>query len=163
MHDIAEMKFETNLQTTQIVFFREKTKRTNKTNLKTIVIQLVGLSRSIIEKYRNTDTKKGNYVFPILQPGMTATEKKRAIQNFTRFVNQHIKRLAAKAGLGKAISTHWARHSFANTMLNNGASIEMISESVGHSSNKTTANYLSGFKVEKKQEMAEKLMDFMKE
>jgi len=163
MHDIAEMKFETNLQTTQIVFFREKTKRTNKTNLKTIVIQLVGLSHSIIEKYRNTDTKKGKYVFPILQPGLTAKEKKRAIQNFTRFVNQHIKRLALKAGLGKDISTYWARHSFSNTMLNNGASIEMISESVGHSSIKTTANYLSGFKVEKKQEMAEKLMDFMKE
>jgi len=33
------------------------------------------VSHSIIEKYRNTAFKKGNYVFPILLPGMTATEK----------------------------------------------------------------------------------------
>jgi len=38
----------------------------------------------------------------------------------------------------------------------------MISESGGHSNIKTTANYLSGFKVEKMLEMAEKLMYFMK-
>lgn len=83
--------------------------------------------------------------------------------NFTKFVNQHIKRLASKTGLGKDISTYWVRYSFSNTMLKNGAIIELSSESVGHWHIKTTANYLSGYKVEKKQEMAEKLMDFMKE
>lgn len=163
MHDIAEMKFGINLQDDQIVFLREKTKRTNKTNLKPIVVQLTDHSQKIINKYKNSDSKKGNYVFPILEPGMTAVEIKRSVKIFTRFVNQHLKKLAEKAGLGTAISTYWARHSFANTMLNNGASIEMISESVGHSNSKTTENYLSGFKVAKKKEFANKLMDFLDE
>ncbi len=161
MHDLAEMKFGINLQDDQIVFLREKTKRTNKTNLKPIVVQLTDHSQQIIDKYKNADTRKGKYVFPILQPEMTATEIKRAVKNFTRLVNQHLKKLAVKAGLGNDISTYWARHTFANTMLNNGASTEMISESVGHSNSKTTENYLSGFKVAKKKEFANKLMDFL--
>ena len=163
MHDIAEMKYGYNLQDEQIVFLREKTKRTNKANLKPIVVQLTDHSQRIIEKYRNADTRKGKYVFPILQPDMTAKEIKRAVSNFTRLVNQHLKTLAEKAGLGTDISTYWARHTFANTMLNNGASIEMISESVGHSNSKTTEIYLSGFKVAKKKEFANKLMDFLNE
>ena len=39
----------------------------------------------------------------------------------------------------------------------------MISESVGHSNSKTTEIYLSGFKVAKKKEFANKLMDFLNE
>lgn len=163
MKDIAEMKFGVNLQEDQIEFVREKTKRTNKTNLKPIIAPLIPYSKQIIEKYRTRDSKKGDYVFPILTKDMTAIEKQRAVQNFTRFVNQHIKRLAGKANLGKDLSTYWARHTFANIMLNNGASTAMISESIGHSNVKTTATYLSGFAAEKKKEMANKLMDFISE
>ena len=161
MKDIAEMKFGVNLLDDQIVFFREKTKRTNKTNLKPIIVPLVEHSKMIIFKYKNLDNRKGAYVFPILETGMNAVEKQKAVQNFTRFVNQHIKKLAEKAELGKDISTYWARHTFANAMLNNGASPAMISESIGHSNVKTTANYLSGFVEEKKKEMANKLMNFI--
>ncbi len=163
MHDIAEMKFGNNLQDEQIIFLREKTKRTNKANLKPIVVQLTDHSQRIIDKYKNADTRKGKYVFPILVPDMTAVEIKRVVKNFTRLVNQHLKKLAETAGLGTDISTYWARHTFANTMLNNGASIEMISESVGHSNSKTTEIYLSGFKAAKKKEYANKLMDFLNE
>lgn len=162
MKDIAEMKFGVNLLNDQIVFIREKTKRTNKTNLKPIVVPLVEHSKIIINKYKNSDTRKGAYVFPILEAGMNAVEKQKAVQNFTRFVNQHIKKLAEKAELGKNISTYWARHTFANTLLNNGASPALISESIGHSNVKTTANYLSGFAGEKKKMFANTLMDFMK-
>ena len=163
MKDIAEMKYGVNLLDDQIVFFREKTKRTNKTNLKPIIVPLVEHSKIIIDKYKNSDARKGVYVFSILEVGMSAIEKQRAVQNFTRFVNQHIKRLAEKAKLGKDISTYWARHTFANTLLNNGASPALISESIGHSNVKTTANYLSGFAGEKKKKFANSLMDFMKE
>jgi len=159
MKDIAEMKFGINLSDDQIVFLREKTKRTNKTNLKPIIVPLIDWSKQIIAKYQNTEVMKGSYVFPILEPGMNAIEKQRAVQNFTRFVNQHIKRLGEKAKIGKDISTYWARHTFANTMLNNGASPALISESIGHSNVKTTANYLSGFKLSSKLELANKLMD----
>jgi len=162
MKDIAEMKFGINLSDDQIVFLREKTKRTNKTNLKPIIVPLIDWSKQIIAKYQNTEVMKGSYVFPILEPGMNAIEKQRAVQNFTRFVNQHIKRLGEKAKIGKDISTYWARHTFANTMLNNGASPALISESIGHSNVKTTANYLSGFKLSSKLELANKLMDFNK-
>ena len=160
MKDIAEMKFGVNLQEEQIEFLREKTKRTNKTNLKPIVAPLIEDSKRIIEKYRNPQAKKGAYVFPILSSDMDAVEKQRAVQNFTRLVNQHIKRLAEKAGIDKNISTYWARHTFANTMLNLGASPALISESIGHSNVKTTALYLSGFNTDVKRALTNRLMDF---
>lgn len=162
MRDLAEIKYDENLLKDQIIFHREKTKRTNKTNLKPIAVPLTSEAKKIITKYQNKEKLRGNYVFDILDEGMNAVEKRRAVQNFTRFVNQHIKTLAVKAGLSDEISTYWARHTFATTMRNNGASIELISESIGHASNKTTVNYLSSFEMETKKDFSNKLMDFLK-
>jgi integrase len=41
-----------------------------------------------------------------------------------------------------------------------GASVEFISESLGHSNLKTTKNYLADFEMDKKKKWAEKLINF---
>ena len=87
-------------------------------------------------------------------------EKLRTNQNFTRFINQHIKKLAKNAGLTSDISTYWARHSFTSTAIRNGASLELIQESLGHKDMKTTMNYWGGFDDAAKRGISEKLMDF---
>lgn len=158
--DLLEIKYDVNLQKDQIVFLREKTKRTNKNNAKTIIIPLIAESIRIIDKYKNPDDRKGKYVFPTLNEGMSHKERWKAVQNFNRFVGQHIKTLAKKAGIDPGISAIWARHTFATTMRDNGSNDELISESLGHSNVKTTTNYLNGFKMTKKKEFANKLMNF---
>ena len=52
-----------------------------------------------------------------------------------------VKRWVKRAGTNKHISWHCARHSFAVTILNNGANIKTIASLLGHSALKHTEKY----------------------
>lgn len=57
------------------------------------------------------------------------------------FITTMIKEAAIKAGILKDISAHTLRHSFATTLLNNGADLRGIQEMLGHASITTTQVY----------------------
>lgn len=157
--DIVNLKY-SNLRDDSLHFSRAKTIDTTKTNHKSIVVALSHYPLNVIEKYGNPDKSPSNYIFPLLNSNMSPKEQDRAVKNFTRYINQHIKNLAKAAGLTGNISTYWARHSFATNAIRNGASMEMIQESLGHSDMKTTLNYWGGFEENVKREIADKLMEF---
>jgi len=151
-----------NIEEDQIIFVREKTKRTKKANSKSIQVPLTDFARSFIEKYGDIDRDKNNFVFPILNKQMTEEEKHRVKLNFIRFINQHLKKLAKANGLTEDISTYWARHSFATSAVRKKASMEYVSEALGHSDLKTTKNYFAGFEDKTKKEILEDITDFMR-
>lgn len=159
--DIVYLKWK-NINEGQIEFVREKTKRTKKAKQKTIQVPLTDFAKSFIEKYRNSDRSKNSYVFPIVNDGMSEAEKDQKKRSFTRFINQHLKNLAKDNGLNGDISTYWARHSFATTAVRKNASLEFVSEALGHSDLKTTKNYFAGFEDKTKKEILEDITDFMR-
>lgn len=162
MRDLVQIKFGINLLKEEIIFLRGKTKKTSKRDAKVIIVPLIDETVRIINKYKNDDQTKGKYVFPILSAGMSSKEKYVASSNFNRFVGQHLKTLAKKAGINESISPLWARHTFATTMRYNGSGDELISESLGHSDVRTTTNYLNSFRMKEKKKFANKLMNFNK-
>ncbi|UTX47171.1 site-specific integrase [Chryseobacterium sp. MA9] len=162
INDIARLKFkDLSFEENKLTFYRGKTKRTKKTNLKEVSVLLTPFSKAIISKYQNEETSPEDYVFNILSKDDTATEKVRKIENFTRFVNDHIKILAKANEITEEISSYWARHSFSTMALNSGANIELIGEYLGHSDIKTTKNYLSGFDDANKEAIINKITDFL--
>ena len=142
-----------------IIIYRAKIKRTKKKEQTPIKIYLNNLSRQIIEKYR-TGTNPDEFVFDILSDDMTEDEKHRKIKAFTRFVNQHIKKLAKSVGLSEAISTYWARHTYATIAVNDGATMEQVQQNLGHSNVKTTQTYFEGFEDETMRKLSENVIKF---
>ena len=157
--DIALLKNE-DLQDDKIIFHRAKTINTSKADSRPITVYLNDFSKSIIKKYRNSEIKKVEYLFPILTNQETETLKHNKTKNFTKFINQNIKKLALSKGITGDISTYWARHSFATNSIRNGASMEFVMEALNHSNMKTTKGYFAGFEDKTKKEFMQKLMDF---
>ena len=52
--------------------------------------------------------------------------------------NQFLKVLAQMAHIDKPISSHWARHTGATLLLNDGLEMEVVSKVLGHSTTKIT-------------------------
>jgi len=156
--DICMLRNE-NMEPESLNFLRAKTKRT-KEDQSSVNVILTSFAKSIIEKYRTTDTNPKAFVFGILSHTDTEHEKRNKIQAFTRYINQHIKKLAVSVGITNDISTYFARHSFATLAIQGGASIEFVSEALSHSDIKTTRGYFAGFADLTKKDTQERLMNF---
>jgi len=157
--DIAKLKYK-DIDGDEIVFLRTKTKNTTKAKMKPIQAFLAPQAREVIEMYGNASREPENYVFPILAPGMDEKEIIKTAQNFTRLTNQHLKKLAKNIGLPDAISTNWARHTFATLSVIGGAPLEFVGAALGHENTKTTQNYFAGFPSETRRQVSEGLMQF---
>lgn len=143
-----------------IVLERKKTINSTRSNPKTIKIAVTQQAKEIINRHRKLGAVD-DYIFSILAKGMTPIEEKKSIQQFIKLVNKWIQRIADNLELGKHVTTYTARHTFATTLKRFGVSTAMISEMLGHSSEKTTQNYLAGFEDEQTLEVANKLVSFL--
>ncbi|HEX5150080.1 MAG TPA: site-specific integrase [Parafilimonas sp.] len=156
--DMCRLKY-SNVHDDFISFLRAKSERTKKT-IQEIRVPLNDDAKAIIKKYGNKAVSQDAYIFPILQPGINAKRERELIQLLTRLINDHIKKIAADLGIKTNVTTYVARHSFATVLKRSGASVEFISEVLGHSNLKTTQNYLASFEDDKKKEVAKALTAF---
>lgn len=154
--DLIKLKY-SSIQNGELSFIRQKTQRTTKTQ-KEIRVIVTPMMQQIMDRWGNPPLPN-NYIFPVLQGGETTKERKRKCNTFNTRLNIYTKQLGEELGLGN-ITTYTARHSFATVLKRSGANIAYISESLGHSSMKTTENYLASFEREEREKNALLLTDF---
>ncbi|RNI38756.1 site-specific integrase [Hanamia caeni] len=159
MKDIALLKFK-NISDEFLTFERAKTIRSTRTNPKLITVYINDDIRAIIRKWSNWDKSRENYIFPVLKPGLTPSQQRDRIKEFIRDVNDGIKSICIEAGIEEHVTTYSARHSFSTVLKRSGASIEFISEALGHTDVKTTESYLDSFENEMKKEFSNSLLAF---
>ena len=86
--------------------------------------------------------KKTNMTFtiPLLSPALDILHKyngKLPVISNVKY-NEYLKVVAQSAGIDKPLSTHWARHTGATLLLNEGIPMQIVSKICGHSSTKIT-------------------------
>lgn len=161
MKDIALLKFK-NISGEFLSFERAKTIRSTRSNPRIVTVYINDDIKSIITKWSNWDKNKDNYVFPVLKPGLTPSQQRDRIKEFTRDVNDGIKIITTAEGIENHVTTYSAQHSFSTVLKRSWASIEFISEALGHTDVKTTESYLDSFENEMKKEFSNSLLAFKK-
>jgi len=155
MKDIAKLKY-SNIKGDKISLVRAKTAEAvdEQTIIDIMITRQIG---RIIDTWGNKPVIMDQYVFPILKKDMTAEEEYRAIIQLVQTTNKNMKRICVALEM-EPVTTYVARHSFATVLKRSGASIEFISESLGHRSKQTTQSYLANFEDEEKKKWANMLL-----
>jgi len=101
--------------------------------------------KPIIEYYKQQDNLT-SYIFPILlsdnlAPNQIDNRKKKVLSQY----NKALKEIAKLLGIGDDLTSCTARHSYATNMKHAGASIAVISESMGHKNTEIAEVYLKQF------------------
>ncbi|MBK8656752.1 MAG: site-specific integrase [Haliscomenobacter sp.] len=139
--DIAYLKAE-NLQDGHLLsYFRKKTK-------KQFIIQLHEKAIEILKSYQQHKKRSGDYFFPVFDDQIHRNEVQKTHRRKTvnKEVNKNLKIIAEMIGLeGIKLTTYVSRHTYANVLKQSGTSISMISEAMGHQTEKTTQIYLKSF------------------
>jgi integrase len=100
-------------------------------------VKIVEPLNRLVEKYRNV----GEYVLPILTSGSKGMYKQ--YQKALRRYNRMLGNLSREMHLPVPLTSYVARHSWATIAHNEGIPVSVISEGLGHSSEKVTYTYLS--------------------
>ncbi|MFI5156995.1 MAG: phage integrase SAM-like domain-containing protein [Chitinophagales bacterium] len=159
MTDIANLKYG-DIDGEFIKFRREKTKGTTRGDAKMVAAYMADPVKEIIRKWGNKERHEGNFIFPIIHLDDSPERKRALIQQSIKQVNKYMKKVALELKIEKPCSSGSARHSFSTVLKRSGASVEFISESLGHSSVLTTASYLDSFEDERKKEFSKALTKF---
>lgn len=159
--DIALLRY-ANIDGERIVYFRAKTIRTSRQDLRPIVAMLTPELEEIIERWGNRPRTAQNYVFPILTNGLTPEQEEAKISDIVKTINKYMDRIAKALGIEKKVTTYTARHSFSTVLKRAGASIVEISEALGHKDLKTTEHYLDSFEDEVRRKHGSMLIAFKK-
>ncbi|WP_170164456.1 tyrosine-type recombinase/integrase [Sinomicrobium pectinilyticum] len=110
----------------------------------------------ILSYYLVGEKEEDDFIFPVGYDG--SPENYKHYMSHRRRVNKQLKIIGADAGIEQNLTTYSIRHSWATIAKFLGVSIEVISESLGHNSLKTTEIYLKHFHNEVLDEANEKVV-----
>lgn len=118
-------------------------------------VEVLDTARGMIRDLLKKDGSRSgcpDYLFCILSGKNQKLDARGYVeyQSALRSFNNHLKSLAKAFCLKSPVTSYSLRHSWATTAKRRGVPIEMISESLGHKSIKTTQIYLKGFELEER-------------
>ena len=123
-----------------------------------ISVEVLDSAKEMLDQLRNRQESRPNcpdYLFGILRGDKKRKDERayREYQSALRKFNYCLKGLAKALNLKSPVTSYTLRHSWATTAKYRGVPIEMISESLGHKSIKTTQIYLKGFELKDRTEV----------
>lgn len=125
--DLAHLR-EENIEGNTLIYVRKKTGQVLK-------VGLLPNMKQIIRKYRHADQP---FLFPILK---NSTPSFQDYDSALRLQNKRLRKLGKS--IGCHLSTYVARHTWASVAKMKGIADDVISESMGHTSLKTTQIYIA--------------------
>ena len=132
--DMAYLRKE-NIRQGVISYYRKKTGQK-------IEVTLTPTLQRIIDSFSG-EVRHSPYLFPIIRN--TAKSARLQYENGLRLQNKRLKKLSALAGVRGKLSTHVSRHSWATIGKKQNQPLWVISEGLGHSSEKMAYTYLASF------------------
>ena len=142
--------------------------RYNRIKTKTSMsVEVLDTAREMINQLRSNQEPISDcpdYLFDILCSNKKRKDERayREYQSALRKFNNCLKDLARALRLKSPVSSYTLRHSWATTAKYRGVPIEMISESLGHKSIKTTQIYLKGFELRELTEVNKGNLSYIK-
>ncbi len=133
--DMAYLRWE-NIVNGVIRYSRKKTGRP-------LAVHIEPCVQDIIDRYR--DVSCHGYVFPIIRSA-NPQEAYRNYQSELSYYNKRLKKLSVLLGNGVSLTSYTARHSWATTAHRHNTPLSVISEGMGHSSEKITQIYLDSIR-----------------
>ena len=120
-------------------------------------LEILDTSKKEMNSLLNHNSQEGDYpdyLFDIMKGDKKRKDKEtyKEYQSALRRFNNQLKSLSKELHLKSTVTSYTIRHSWATNAKFQGISIEMISESLGHKSIKTTQTYLKGFGLKERTE-----------
>lgn len=138
--DIALLKWE-NIHAGRISYFRSKTK-------KRFSIKILPPVQEVLDFYKQINPSS-KYIFPILDESYkTPVAIKNRTKSGLKRLNKHLKIIGLELNISTPLTSYVARHSYATVLKKSGISTSIISENMGHQSEKVTQIYLDNFENE---------------
>ena len=136
--DILQLKWR-NIVDGRLIYKMHKTNRPHS-------LKLVEQAEAILSLYENVGPEE--YIFPFFttrEDYSDPTFRFNRIGAKTALLNKYLKLIAKQGGINKKVSTHTARHSFADIARQKTDNIYNLSKTLGHSSINITEAYLASF------------------
>ncbi|MBQ3026878.1 MAG: site-specific integrase [Alistipes sp.] len=127
---------------------------------KRLSVQLQPEAITILQKYKKPTATPKDYIFPVLDccVHLTPLQQYERIQRANKRVNRWLKVIGEHLNLPIPLTTYVARHTFATVLKRSGVSTAIISESLGHCSERVTQIYLDSFENEQINEAMQHLL-----
>lgn len=132
--DMAYLRKE-NIRQGVISYYRKKTGQKIEVTVTPILQRIID---SFVPEVRNSP-----YLFPVIRD--VHKPVRRQYETGLRLQNSRLKKLSVLAGTDQKLSTHVSRHSWATVGKKQNLPLWVISEGLGHSSEKMTYTYLASF------------------
>lgn len=124
----------TSIQSDVIVYRRKKTGGT-------VVVPIHPNARVLLNKYASCHCSP--YALCLLDPDSLGRSPR--YESILRRYNRHLEALSERLGLARKLTSYVARHSWATIAYHNDVRVSVLSEAMGHGTEKITRVYLSSF------------------